>query len=101
MADPLRLGGTFCRFHARPFVTQCVEHFDGPAVVFFLDLETTGVDVASDQIVELACCDAPADPRATGAAFPTVVRATAEDTAFHVHGISPTEIAAASVFSAA
>ena len=95
VADPLRLGGTFCRFHARPFVTQCVEHFDGPAVVFFLDLETTGVDVASDQIIEIACIHAPSDPRAKGAAFSSVVRAAAEDTAFHVHGISAHEIALA------
>ena len=101
VAEPLRLGGSYCRFHARPFVTRCVEHFDGPAILFFLDLETTGVDVASDQIVELACIHAPSDPRANGAAFSTVVRATAEDTAFHVHGIEAQEIAAAPVLSSA
>ena len=82
-------------------MTQCVEHFRGPAILFFLDLETTGVDVASDQIVELACCHAPSDPRANGAAFSTVVRATAEDTAFHVHGIEAHEIAAAPALSLA
>ena len=49
VAEPLQLGGAYCRFHARPFVTQRVEHFDGPALLFFLDLETTGVDVASIQ----------------------------------------------------
>ena len=51
VAEPLQLGGAYCRFHTRHFVTQRVEHFDGPAVVFFLGLETTGVDVASDQII--------------------------------------------------
>ena len=101
VADPLRLGGAYCRFHARPFVTKCVEHFAGPALVFFLDLETTGVDVASDQIIEIACIHAPSDPRANGAAFSSVVRATAEDTAFHVHGISAHEIAAGPVFGVA
>ena len=101
VADPLRLGGAYCRFHARPFVTKCVEHFDGPALVFFLDLEATGVDVASDQIIEIACIHAPSDPRAKGAAFSSVVRATAEDTAFHIRGIDPSEIAAAPTFNVA
>ena len=85
VAEPRRLGGNYCRFHARP------------ALIFFLDLETTGVDVASDQIVETACCHAPSDPRCPGACFSTVVRATAEDTALHVHGIHPSEIAAGPV----
>ena len=101
VAEPLRRGGAYCRFHARPFVTQSVGCFRGPALLFFLDLETTGVDVASDQIVELACCHAPSDPRANGAAFSTVVRASAEDTAFHVHGIEAHEIAAGPDFSVA
>ena len=101
VAEPLRLGGSYCRFHARPFVSQRVKQFYGPALLFFLDLETTGVDVASDQIVEIACCHAPADPRCHGACFSTVVRASAEDTAFHVHGIDPNEIAAGPVFGVA
>ena len=101
VAEPLLFGGTFCRFHAKPFVTQPAADFSGPALVFFLDLETTGTDVASDEILELACCHAPSDPRASGAAFSTVVRASAEDTAFHVHGIEPCEIAAGPLFSEA
>ena len=101
VAEPLLVGGPYCRFHARPFVTQAVDHVDGPAVVFFLDLETTGVDPALDQIVELACCHAPGDPMAHGAAFSTVVRASAEDTAFHVHGIEAHEIATGPDFSVA
>ena len=101
VADPLLFGGTFCRFHAKPFVTQHVADFSGPALVFFLDLETTGVDVASGEILEIACLQAPSDPRANGAAFSTVVRASAEDTAFHVHGIETREIAAGPVFNEA
>ena len=101
VAEPLQRGGSYCRFHARPFVTQSVDRLDGQALLFFLDLETTGVDVASDQIVELACCHAPPDPRARGAAFSTVVCASAEDTAFHVHGIEAHEIAAGPDFSVA
>ena len=73
----------------------------GRPCFFFLDLETTGVDVACDQIVEIACCHAPPDPRCPGACFSTVVRASAEDTAFHVHGIDPNEIAAGPVFGVA
>ena len=101
VAEPLQRGGAYCRFHARPFVTQSVGYFDGPALLFYLDLESTGVDVASDQIVELACCHAPSDPRASGAAFSTTVRASVEDTAFHVHGIEAHEIAAGPDFSVA
>ena len=52
-----------------------------------LDLETTGVDVASDQIIEFAVFDI------RGAAFSTVVKASAPDTAFHVHGIEAIEVA--------
>ena len=101
VAEPLQRGGAYCRLHSRPFVTQSVGCFDVPALLFYLDLESTGVDVASDQIVELACCHAPSDPRASGAAFSTTVRASAEDTAFHVHGIEAHEIAAATPFSVA
>ena len=82
-------------------MTQSVGYFDGPTLLFYLDLESTGVDVASDQIVELACCHAPSDSRASGAAFSTTVRASVEDTAFHVHGIEAHEIAAGPDFSVA
>ena len=68
-------------------------------VLFFLVLESTGVDTASEQIVELACCHAPSDPMAREAAFSTTVRASAEDTAFHVHGIDAHEIASGPDFS--
>ena len=101
MAEPLQRGGAYCRIHARPFVTHTVEGVIGSAIVLFLDLETTGVDVSSDHIVELACCHAPSDPHIGGAVFSTVVRATAEDTAAHVHGITQREIAAAPAFSIA
>ena len=57
---PLQRGGKYCRLHTRPFCKFPAE-FDGPAVVLLLDLETTGVDVASDQIVELAAYHAPAE----------------------------------------
>ena len=40
---------------------------DRPLV--FLDLETTGIDVARDRIVELAATHAPADPRLAGSSY--------------------------------
>ncbi len=89
---PLQHGGNYCRLHARPFchlpAGDVIEH----AIILLLDLETTGVDVASDQIVELAAYHAPSGRESKGAAFSTVVRASAEDTASDVHGIGPQEI---------
>ena len=87
IASPLLHGGRFCRFHARPFCAIPADGFVGSAVVLLLDLETTGVDVASDQIIEFAVFDI------RGAAFSTVVKASAPDTAFHVHGIEAIEVA--------
>ena len=66
-----------------------------------LDLETTGVDVASDQIVELAAYHAVAERDLRGAAFSTIVNASAQDTAFHVHGIDAAEIAQGPPFGVA
>ena len=68
--------------HARPFCGFPAD-FDGPAVVLLLDLETTGVDVASDQIIEFAVFDI------RGAAFSTVVKASTPDTAFMTEGSKP------------
>ena len=53
---PLLHGGNYCRLHSRPFCAIPAD-FDGSAVVLLLDLETTGVDVASDQIIEFAAFD--------------------------------------------
>ena len=53
VTEPLRRGGAYCLFHAQPFCRRPVLN-TGPLVVLFLDLETTGVDVARDRIVELA-----------------------------------------------
>ena len=53
VAAPLRKGSSFCLFHAVPFSTKPVRP-TGPIVVIYLDLETTGVDVSRDRIVEIA-----------------------------------------------
>ena len=93
IASPLLHGGSFCRFHARPFCALPAEHLVGSAaVVLLLDLETTGVDVANDQIVELAAYHAPKERHVRGAAFSTVVKPSVEDSAGHIHGIGPNEL---------
>jgi hypothetical protein len=61
-------------------------------VVLLLDLETTGVDVANDQIVEFAAYHAPTERHVRGAAFSTVVKPSVEDSAGHIHGIGPNEL---------
>ena len=78
VAEPLRRGGDHCVFHARPFCTRPAEDFTGAAVVVFLDLETSGLDVARDQVVEIAATEAPPDPEAFGASFATVVSGAPE-----------------------
>ena len=57
IGEPLLHGGKYCRLHSRPFCTIPADSV-GPAVVLLLDLETTGVDVATDQIVEFAAVHA-------------------------------------------
>jgi DNA polymerase III epsilon subunit-like protein len=87
-------------FHAKPFVVRpATVETARSVIVVFLDLETTGVDVARDRIVELAAMRAPANPRYMGDCFCTVVRvdpAILRDRggeAAAVHGISDDEIA--------
>ena len=67
VAEPLRRGGLHCAFHARPFCTKPAEEFTGAAIVLLLDLETSGLDVTRDLVVEIAATAAPADPLALGA----------------------------------
>ena len=87
-------------FHAKPFVVRpTAVEIARSAIVVFLDLETTGVDVARDRIVELAAMRAPADARYMGGCFCTVVQVDPEilrergGEAAAVHGISDDEIA--------
>ena len=58
MASPLRRGGDHCLFHARPFRTRPAANSIGPLEILLLDLETTGVDVATDRVVELSAVQA-------------------------------------------
>ena len=72
VAAPLRLGSPFCLFHARPFAVQPAA-LDGPIVVIYLDLETTGVDVSRDRICELAASQGQESEHTPGAQFAEVV----------------------------
>ena len=66
-ADPLRRGGDYCLFHAKPFCTkEIAENADHQLVVILIDLESTGIDISQDRIVELAALHVPADPRFHG-----------------------------------
>ncbi len=66
--------------------------FAGGAVVLLIDLETTGLDVARDRIVEIGVAEAPVAVDAPGALFATVVSASIPSSTT-VHGIDPSEIA--------
>ena len=102
VAEPLRRGGNHCVFHARPFCTKPAEEFTGAAIVLLLDLETSGLDVARDFVVEIAATEAPSDPVALGASFATVVSGAPDPgDAPAVHGIGPEEIARGPLFSEA
>jgi hypothetical protein len=72
VAAPLRRGSPLCLFHARPFSTRpaCVT---GPVVVLYLDLETTGVCVSRDRVVELAASQGQERAHLPGANFAEVV----------------------------
>ena len=71
VAAPLRKGSSFCLFHAVPFSTKPVRP-TGPVVVIYLDLETTGVDVSRDRIVEIAATQGFDSPHMPGASYAEV-----------------------------
>ena len=79
VAEPLRRGGNHCMFHARPFCTIPAEDFTGAAIILMLDLETSGLDVTRDLVVEIAACEVPSHHAALGASFATVVAGASGD----------------------
>jgi len=89
-AGPLLRGGLRCAFHARWFCTSPLEadHLQTPPLLVYLDLETTGLNLASDEIVEIGIW-----VDASRAAFSTVVRPSTLPQDVGVHGIPPEELA--------
>ena len=98
VAEPLRRGCSYCRFHMRPF-SHAPAEVSGPVVLLFLDLETTGTDVSSCRIVELAVAQAHDSDHLPAASFAQVVsvpaailNSTSARAAAAIHGISDDEI---------
>ena len=104
-AEPLRRGGDYCLFHARPFATNpCFSECPQSLEIIFLDLETTGVSVVEDRVVELAAVQI-LPSNLTGCSFSTTVRVETDilekrgQEAARVHGIGQAEIAVSPTFS--
>ena len=91
-AAPLIRGGLYCAFHAQVLCAGPADIEDG--VLVFLDLETTGLDIASADIVEIGVIAGD-----SGAVFSTVVRPEAPPPEGPTaHGIDNAELAEGPTF---
>ena len=97
VASPLSRGGQYCLFHSRPFASHPVANPPKCLVILIIDLETTGVDVTRDRIVEFSAVQA--CPTGQGACFSTVVKVDSDvmstpgaRSAANIHGIHDDEI---------
>ena len=61
VCEPLRRGSDFCLLHSKPFLSKPTSTNASDAVVLFVDLESTGVDISQDRICELAATHAPSN----------------------------------------
>ena len=84
VCEPLKRGARHCLFHACLFSIKPAAL--GDAVTVFIDLETTGLSVLSDHIVEIGAIDA------EGVVFTTVVNPLVTSNGLAVHGISDAEL---------
>ena len=84
VCEPLKRGGCYCLFHACLFCVKPAVF--GDAIIVFLDLETTGLSVVTDHIVEIGAVDA------NGVVCATVVDPFMASNGPAVHGISDTEL---------
>ena len=95
VAGPLRQGSRVCLLHIDLFCTELVFAPDD-FMVFYLDLETTGLDVLKDEIIEVAIT---ADP--SGAQFATTVLPRRLPEGLGVHGIDQDELLSGVPFACA
>ena len=87
---PLQLGGQFCLFHARVLHELALPDGRVDFALFYIDLETDGLDVFRDNIVEIAALSAGGAPFSSLVVPPGGAPAAAPSTA--VHGISDAEL---------
>ena len=86
VAEPLRQGSRVCLFHLDLFCTVPVSAPDD-FVVFFFDLETSGLDVLHDAVLEIAIT-----AHLSGAQFATTVLPQRLPEGMGVHGIEQDEL---------
>jgi DNA polymerase III epsilon subunit-like protein len=84
-AEPLRRGGSHCMFHATWFCTKPAQPAN--ALLVFFDLETTGLSLATDSIVEMGLLD-----DRSQAVYSTVVCPPRLSNAPGIHGIESSEL---------
>ena len=87
VSEPLRCGGRTCLLHMSNFCTFAAPALDNDVAVFYLDFETSGLDVLSDEVVEVGVTE-----EETSAQFATTILPTHVPNSPAVHGIGPEEL---------
>lgn len=98
VAEPLRCGGRNCLFHTSLFSTFAAPACDDDddVAVFFFDVETSGLDVLADEIVEIGVTE-----DRSMAQFATTVLPTRVPEGPSVHGIGADELRTSARFEVA
>ena len=86
-AEPLRRGGRKCAFHLELFCTLPMRLHQSDFCIFWLDFETSGLDVLRDEILEVALTE-----DNSKAQFATTVRPIHVPDGPGVHGIEKDEL---------
>ena len=87
MAEPLRRGGPTCLLHMDLFCSVAVPSPTVGFMISFIDLETSGLDVLNDEVLELAVTE-----DSSGAQFASTVRPLRLPDGPGVHGIAHEEL---------